>query len=183
MRKGAPVSRRSPSMVQRLSAPDQRRRDDVMAIADVAREIVLLDHLAHVVQDLLGRGDRLAGPRLEAIAEGVEIAVGADAGIAMGDPRPAEALLRFQHDEARARALLGQMVGAAHAGDAGADDEHVEMLDGLGGRGRELSGGIGHRLPFLRGVGERPPISRALPAEINLRLGRFRSANRLEDVD
>src|SRR5829696_7429441 len=80
------------------------RRGDAMAITDVAREVVLLDHLAHVVQYLLGRGDRLAGPRLEAIAEGVEVAVGADARIAMGDPRPAEALLRFQHDEARAGA-------------------------------------------------------------------------------
>jgi hypothetical protein len=109
------------------------RRGDAMAIADVAREVVLLDHLAHVVQDLLGRGDRLAGPRLEAIAEGVEVAVGADAGIAMGDPRPAVALLRFEHDEARAGALLGQVIGAAHAGDAGADDQDVEMLGGRGG--------------------------------------------------
>ena len=95
-------------------------RGDLVAIADVRAEIVLLDHLAHVGQDL-GRGrDRRAGPGLEAIAEGVEVAVGADAGIAVGQPGAAEALLRFQHDEARAGALLGQVIGAADPGNAGA---------------------------------------------------------------
>ena len=94
-------------------------------------EVVVLDHLAHVGQDLLGRGDRLACPRLEAIAEGIEVAVGANPRIAMGEPRAAEALLRLQHDKARARALLTEMVGAAHTGNAGADDQDVEMLDGL----------------------------------------------------
>ena len=45
----------------------------------------------------------------------------------MGPPGAAEALLRLQHDEARARALRAQVVGAADPGDAGADDEHVEI--------------------------------------------------------
>src|SRR5437879_13024581 len=70
-------------------------RRDPVTIADMAREIVLVDDLAHIAEDL-GRGrDRRAGPRLEAIAEGIEIAVGADAGIAVGTPRAANALQLF----------------------------------------------------------------------------------------
>ena len=45
------------------------------------------------LQDFLGGRDRLADPGLEPIAEGVEIAVGADARIAMRQPRAAEALV------------------------------------------------------------------------------------------
>ena len=86
------------------------RRGDAVAVADVAGEVVLLDHLAHVVQDLVGGGDRRAGPRLEAIAEGVEVAVGADAGIAVGEPRAAEALLR-------SRARRSSCRGTAWSGD------------------------------------------------------------------
>jgi hypothetical protein len=51
---------------------------------------------------------------------------------------PPKRLLLFQHDEGRAWQLLGQVIGAADAGDAGADDQHVEMLDLLrGGMVRE----------------------------------------------
>ena len=63
-----------------------------MVVADVPAEVVLLDHLAHVLEDLVGRGDRRAGPRLEPVPEGVEVAVGADAGIAVRQPGAAEAL-------------------------------------------------------------------------------------------
>ena len=102
-----------------------------MAVTGVASEVVLLDHLPHVAQDLVRRGDRRAGPRLEAIAEGVQIAVGADAGIAMRPPRPAEPLLRFEHDEARSRALMRQVIGGANPGNPGPDDQHVEVLGPL----------------------------------------------------
>ena len=77
-----------------------------MAVADVPVEIVLFDHFTHVGQDLRSGRDRRAGPRLEAITERVKIAVGADARIAVGDPRAAKALLRFEDDEARSRALF-----------------------------------------------------------------------------
>ena len=46
----------------------------------------------------------------------------------------------FQHDEAGAGHLLRQMIGAADAGDAGADDQHVEMFDCLRG-GRKVRAG------------------------------------------
>ena len=72
-----------------------------MAITDVPAEVVLVDDFADVAQDLGSGRDRRAGPRLEAIAEGVEIAVGTDAGISVGEPGAAKAFLRFEDDEAR----------------------------------------------------------------------------------
>ena len=99
-----------------------------MPVADVAGEIVLLDHLAHVGEDLGGGGDRRTPPRLEAIAEGVEVAVGADAGIAVRPPGAAEALLHVEHDEGLAGTLLGEVIGPANPGDAGAGDQDVEVL-------------------------------------------------------
>src|SRR5439155_20773359 len=105
-----------------------RSRRDPVTIADVAGEIVLVDDLAHIAEDL-GRGrDRRAGPRLEAIAEGVEIAVGADARIAVGRPRAAKALLFFEDDKAGSGALPGQVIGAADPGDPRPDDHDVEVL-------------------------------------------------------
>jgi hypothetical protein len=108
------------------------RAVDAVAVANVAGEVVLVDDLVHVAQNLGGGGDGRARPGLEAVAEGIEVAIGADAGEAMGDPGPPEAALRVEHDEAGARTLPGEVVGSAHPGDAGADDEHVEMLDLLG---------------------------------------------------
>src|SRR3954469_5926159 len=105
-----------------------------MAVADVATEIVLLDHVAHVGEDLLSARDGRPDPRLEAVAEGVQVAVGADAGIAMRSPGAAKALLAFQNDEARIGHLLGELIGAADAGDAGTDDQHVDMLGRMGRR-------------------------------------------------
>ena len=101
---------------------------DPVPVADMRAEVVLVDDLAHVFQDFRCRRDRRGGPGLEAVAEGVEVAVGADARIVVRDPGAAEAFLRFEHDEAGAGALVGEVVGAAHAGDAGADDQDVEML-------------------------------------------------------
>jgi hypothetical protein len=50
----------------------------------------------------------------------------------MGEPGAAEALQRLKHDEALLPTLLGQVVGAAYPGDAGADDQDVEVF-GVGG--------------------------------------------------
>ncbi len=100
----------------------------------MATEVVLVDHLAHVGEDLVGGGDRLADPRLEAVAERVEIAVGADAGILVGQPGAAEALELLEHDERLLGALVLQVVRRADTGDAGADDQDVEVFDGDVGR-------------------------------------------------
>ncbi|MEY9105858.1 hypothetical protein ABH999_002054 [Bradyrhizobium yuanmingense] len=65
----------------------------------------------------------------------MEIAVGANTGIAMCAPGAAECFLRLQDDVARARQLLLDVIGATDAGYAGADDQHVEMFRSLFGRG------------------------------------------------
>src|SRR6185437_13437522 len=69
---------------RRLDGPEillarPARRGDLVPVADARAKVVLLDDLAHVVLDLGRRRDRRGGPRLEPVAEGVEIAVGADA--------------------------------------------------------------------------------------------------------
>src|SRR5579871_7034700 len=86
-----------------------RRRLDLVPIPDVPAEIVLRNHIAHVAQDFTGRRDRCPRPGLEAVAEGVEVAVGADAGIAMREPGPAEILECIDHHEPRAGTLLRQV--------------------------------------------------------------------------
>ena len=94
----------------------------------MAGEIVLLDHLAHVSEYLVGGGDRRSDPRLESIAEGVEVAVGANSRILVRPPRAAEGLQGIENDEALVGALLPQVIGAADARNPGSDDQHVEML-------------------------------------------------------
>jgi hypothetical protein len=142
------------------------RTQDAMLVADVFAEIVLLDHLVHIGTDFGGGRDRRPDPRLEAIAESVEIGIGADARIFVRPPRAAERFLHLQDHEARARHLLGQLIGAAYAGDAGADDQHVEMLGCLRGGSKGLAGGfyvhrpvfgfprIWHRLSLNAGCGQ-----------------------------
>src|SRR4029450_6205239 len=71
------------------------RRGNRVLIADVRREIVLLDHVAHVFEDFGSARDRSGRPWLEAVAERMQVAVGADAGIAVGGPGAAERLLRL----------------------------------------------------------------------------------------
>ena len=107
---------------------------DPVPVADVPSEIVLGDDLAHVGFDFLRGRDRRPDPWLEAVAEGVEIAVGTDARIFVGEPGAAETLLALQDDKALVRKLLCKLIGAADAGNAGADDQDVEMFSRLRGR-------------------------------------------------
>src|SRR5205085_626596 len=76
---------------------------------------------------------------LEPVAEGVEVAVGPDAGETVAEPRAAERFQRLERHEGRAWILRLQVIGGRDARDAGADDEHVEMFgraaSGLGQRG------------------------------------------------
>ena len=120
------------------------RRGDLVPVADVPAEVVLLDDLAHVLEDLGGGRDRRAGPGLEAVAEGVEVAVRPDARVAVGEPGAAEAVLDLEDDEAGPGALLREVVGPTDAGDARADDQHVDVL-GLPRRGPGKRRCLGHR--------------------------------------
>src|SRR3954451_18846632 len=104
------------------------RREDPVPIADVRPEVVLLDDLAHVLEDLGCGRDRRTGPGLEAVAEGVEVAVRPDARVAVGEPGAAEAGLGLEDGEAGSGALPREVVGATDAGDARPDDQHVDVL-------------------------------------------------------
>ncbi len=131
------------------------RRGDPVVVADVPLKAVLLDHLAHVLEDLFGGGDGCARPRLEAVAEGIEVAIGADAGVAVHPPGPAEAIEAFEDDEAGARALGGEVVGATDPGDARANDEDIEVFRLCGG-GPGQCFGCGHGCWSPHGVKIRP---------------------------
>ena len=109
-----------------------------MLIADVGAEGVLLDDLAHIAQNLRGGRDRSAGPRLEPVAEGMQVAVGPDARIAVGQPGAAKTLLSLQDNKTCPRALLGQMVGRADPGNARAHDDNIEMPGAVSGGGSDL---------------------------------------------
>jgi hypothetical protein len=122
-----------------------------VAIANVSVEAVIVDDLTQIGENLLGGRYRFAEPWLEAIAEGVEVAVRSDSGIAVGDPGAAEAVLGFEDHEARARALGLEVKGGADARDSGADDRHIEMLSRLGfGIGRRR--GLRHRFVPVPGT-------------------------------
>src|SRR5690242_6214979 len=108
------------------------RRNNIVTVSNMLIEFVFGDHLAHVGPYLRSTRDWRARPRLESIAERVKIAVGTDARIAVRKPRTAKALLGFENDEAGTRKLFRQMIRAANAGNAGADDQHIEMLHRLG---------------------------------------------------
>jgi hypothetical protein len=113
-----------------------------VAVADVRLDAVLVDDLAHVVEDRVRRGDRRARPRFEAVAEGVEVGIGADARIRMGLPGPAEAVLILQDHEGLAGQPALQVHRAADAGNARTDDQHVDMLGAAGLRLQ--NGGFAH---------------------------------------
>jgi hypothetical protein len=60
----------------------------------------------------------------------------------VGPPRATAGVQRVQQQEAAVRLLLLQVVGGADAGDAGPDDQDVDVLD-VGGAG--AAGGGLHR--------------------------------------
>lgn len=113
-------------MVQRLSLLDQDA-DSCSGDLDMPRQVVLFDDLAHVGLDLVRGSDRLALPGLEAIAERVEVAVGADARILVGQPGPPKPSWRLQFD-GTISIWWWRMSSAANARNAGADDDDIEML-------------------------------------------------------
>jgi hypothetical protein len=86
--------------------------------------------LADVVQDGRAVGDRLGVlPRPEAVAQRVHVGVRAHAGIAEQIPGAAARLAAFEDGVALARAAILQVPGGADAGEAGADDQDIEVLD------------------------------------------------------
>src|SRR6187431_600828 len=97
-------------------------------VANVLSQRILDNHVLHISQDLGAGGDRWAHPWLESVAEGEQVAVRTDAGEAMRTPRATETVLRLQHDERLGRTLMLQVPGRSDAGDAGADDDNIEVF-------------------------------------------------------
>ena len=106
-----------------------RGRVDAVAVADVPGQVVLLDDLAQVGPDLLGSGDRGPGPRLEPVTERIEVAIGPDPRVAMGQPGAPKALLGLEHHERRTRPAGRQVVGSIDAGNTGPHHQDVDVLD------------------------------------------------------
>ena len=110
-----------------------RRAFDAVVEADLPVDAVVDSGLADVIQNPRPVGDRLRlGPRFERIAERIHVRVGADAGIAKQIPGAADAVAPLEDHVALARAFLLQVIARANAGQAGADNEDVEMFCCLG---------------------------------------------------
>src|SRR6185436_18492764 len=83
----------------------------------------------HVVEDRRAVGNCLGGtPRLEAVAERVHVAVGANARVAEEIPGAAHRRATFEDEVALARASLVKVDGGPDAGKAGAYDDHVKVF-------------------------------------------------------
>lgn len=99
--------------------------------ADVVGDAVLVGGAADVVADRVALGDGLrVGPRLEGVAEGEHVGVRPDAGITEQVPGAADRVAGLQHRVRLLRAVAAQVAGGTHAGQAGADDEHVDVFGG-----------------------------------------------------
>ena len=102
-----------------------------MPEADALVDAVRLRGVLQVFENRRPVGDRLrVRPRTERVAERVHVRIGADAGIAEQVPRAADVGAAFQDRVGLARAALLQMTAGADAGNAGADDQDVDMFNG-----------------------------------------------------
>ena len=93
----AGVRSRSTSTVQRASSRRPRRAEHLVVEADVGVDAVLRHGLAQVGQDLVGRRDGvLVAPRLELVAERVQIGIRSNPGVAEQVPRAAGGAARLE---------------------------------------------------------------------------------------
>ncbi len=99
-----------------------------MAEPDVLLDAVLGRGLADVIEDRWSLGDgAVLEPRLERVAEGVQVRVGADAWIAEQIPGPPDRVTRLQDQVALARLLSRQVGRGSDSGDPRADDQDVDV--------------------------------------------------------
>ena len=99
-----------------------------MTEVDVGSEVVLGDRFLEILEDLLAVGDRVvARPRLERVRERMQVGVRANAGIPEQVPRAADGVPRLDDRERLVRQLRLEVVGRADPGNAGADDEDLDV--------------------------------------------------------
>src|SRR5690606_14611332 len=110
----------------------------VVVEADVRRNAVLFDGLAQVGEYGVATGDRvLLRPRLELVAEGVEVRVRADAGVAEQVPGSTDVPSRLDDRVGLLREIALEVIRGTDARDPRAHDEDVEVV------GRRVAG-LGH---------------------------------------
>ena len=152
-------------------------RGDPVPAADVLAEAVLVNDLIEVGEDLLARGDRRAAPRLEPVAVGEQVAVGAHTRVPMGPPGSAAVVLGVQDDEGQAGELLPQVVRGADAGDPGTNDEDVDVTGVLDLPGAPGGSGCGCNRRHGWTSGTRALLPAILAPTF---MGAFRSTSRSE---
>ena len=97
-------------------------------VIDALIDVVFCGGFTQILQDRGTIGDRLCfGPRLEAVAQGVHVAVGTYARITEQVPGAAKVLASFQDREASLGARLLQEVTGADSGDSSAHNQDVYM--------------------------------------------------------
>ncbi len=102
-----------------------------VAEADVLLDAVLARGLVDVVADLAAVGDRVGVfPGAERVAEREHVGVGADAGVAEEVPGAADRRAGLEDRVALARTVAPQVAGGADAGEAGADDQDIDVVGG-----------------------------------------------------
>ena len=100
-----------------------------MTRANPLVDAVLPRRLLDVAEDRRPVGDRLRlRPGLERVAEGVHVGVGADPRVAEEVPGAADRVPRLEEGERLVRAVAPQVAAGADAGQAGSDDQDVEVL-------------------------------------------------------
>ena len=103
-------------------------RVNPMLVSDVLIEVILFDDFLHIRQDFCRSRDGRAGPRLEPVAKGIEIAIRSNAWILMHEPGSAETFQPFQYDEALVRTLCLEVVTRAYPGNIRANDQYINMF-------------------------------------------------------
>ncbi len=132
-----------------------RRAQHLVVEAHLVVDAVFGCGLTQIGQDFVGGGDGVVvAPRLELVTEGVQIGVRADAGVAEQIPGAAGGAAGLQDGVGLVRVLFLQVVGGTDAGNAGADDEYIDMLDAADDR----CGG-GHDTDSLRVGGTRTALN------------------------
>ena len=91
-------------------------------------QIIVCDDLVQVIKDLVRIGDGIVGsPGLELIAEGVQVGIRPDARIAEQVPGAANGGTAVDDGKTSARLLGHQVMAQPDPGDAGTDDQHIDM--------------------------------------------------------
>ena len=126
--------------------------EHLVAEVDSPTEIVVVDDFLEIRQNLVRVSDGVIGsPRLELVAECVQIGVRPDTRVAEQVPGAANGVTAIGDGEGPTRLRGGQIVRQTDPGDAGTDDEHIDV-PGQRFRGASLvERGDGHEHSQFRG--------------------------------